>query len=262
MGLETVELLDRGYYEVDEVRVDIGVPLAMAVLNTVEYTNRDDPPELPQSPGHQTAIDVRNETTLAAAARLAAEHSVAVLNFASAKNPGGGFLNGSRAQEESLAMSSGLYPCLLGREMYDYHRPTRGGMYTPWAIYSPGVPVIRNDDGELLAEPYEVGFITSPAVNAGVVLDRDRSLRSEVTEQMRLRIERVLRIAAHHQHDALVLGAWGCGVFRNDPEVVARLFATRLRELDGMFRAVTFAVLDWSAERRFIGPFEVALAAS
>ena len=37
------------------------------------------------------------------------EGKTAILNFASYKNPGGGFLSGSRAQEESLCHSSFLH---------------------------------------------------------------------------------------------------------------------------------------------------------
>jgi uncharacterized protein (TIGR02452 family) len=75
-------------------------------------------------------------------------------------------------------------------------------------------------------------------------------------------IGRVLAIAATHGHDALVLGAWGCGVFQNDPTEIAGLFAAALREpFHGTFAAVVFAVLDTSPERRFIGPFERAFVA-
>src|SRR5205814_6075588 len=125
---------------------------------------------LPVPSGRETRFEVTNETTLDAARRLAAEgHRVVALNFASARHPGGGFLKGAIAQEESLCRSSGLYESLRDHEMYRYHAPMPGGMYTNYAIYSPDVPVFKNDDGELLAEPYLCSFITSPAVNAGAI---------------------------------------------------------------------------------------------
>src|SRR6185436_15287898 len=151
----------------------------------------------------------------------------AALNFASAKHPGGGFLTGALAQEESLARSSGLYACLVS-----------------YAIYSPDVPVFRDDTGHLLPQPYSCSFITAPAVNAKVVLDRDRARRPEVRAAMYERVERVLGIAAAHGHPALVLGAWGCGVFGNDPQQIAELFAAALHgPFRGVFATVVFAVL-------------------
>jgi uncharacterized protein (TIGR02452 family) len=74
---------------------------------------------------------------------------------------------------------------------------------------------------------------------------------------MRQRIDKVLAIAALHGHESLVLGAWGCGVFGNDCHEVAELFHTALaNQFDGVFGQIVFAVLDWSEESRFIGPFE------
>lgn len=83
---------------------------------------------------------------------MATDGAVAALNFASATHPGGGFLSGARAQEESIARSSGLFACLEGREMYSWHRSRLDAMYSDWIIYSPDVPVFRTDDGELLEE--------------------------------------------------------------------------------------------------------------
>jgi uncharacterized protein (TIGR02452 family) len=87
---------------------------------------------------NQTVIEVKNETTLAAARRLLdlARKPVA-LNFASATHPGGGFLSGGLAQEESLARSSGLYACLRNNPMYEYHRSNYDPLYSNYAIYSP-----------------------------------------------------------------------------------------------------------------------------
>jgi uncharacterized protein (TIGR02452 family) len=178
------------------------------------------------------------------------------LNFASATHPGGGFLTGSRAQEESLARSSGLYACLDGQPMYAFHQGRRDPLYTSYALYSPDVPVFRTDDGTLLEEPWRCSFITAAAVNAKAVLQRDPSRRPEIRQAMRERIHKVLAIATVHGHDTLVLGAWGCGAFGNDAEEIAELFREALAErFVGVFATVVFAVTDWSRERHFIGPF-------
>ena len=69
------------------------------------------------------------------------------------------------------------------------------------------------------------------------------------------RVGRVLAVAALHGHEVLVLGAWGCGVFRNDPAMIADLFQAALAgRFRGAFTHVVFAVLDASGET--IGSFE------
>jgi uncharacterized protein (TIGR02452 family) len=198
-----------------------------------------------------TIIGVRNVTTLAAAKELHAAHGaerVALLNFASARNPGGGFLNGSQAQEESLARASGLYASLnRTTDYYEANRRERSALYTDHMIYSPRVPVFRDDHDRLLDEPWHASIITAPAVNAGVVRSNEPHNVPRIREVMARRIEYVLALAAHQGQSALVLGAWGCGVFRNDPSEVAELFGDMLLGEGRYARAfaeIVFAVLD------------------
>jgi uncharacterized protein (TIGR02452 family) len=257
---DTVAILRTGHYtSANGRRVEIAADLKRAVQETVSYPPDAGLPPVP--PGNQTTqFEVANESTLAAARRLAGQGlCVVALNFASARHPGGGFLNGARAQEESLCRSSGLYACILGSPMYAFHAGQRGGFYSNYAIYTPGVPVIRDDDGELLDEPYLCSFITSPAVNTGVVGD---ARQEKICAEMERRVEKVLTIAGGHGHDGAVLGAWGCGVFRNDPDMIAALFHAALTgRFQGVFARVAFAVLDSSGdghaiesfERRFVG---------
>lgn len=257
LGAETLQILQDGRYTTPTgISVDLRQSLASAVQTTVSYPPDHDVEAAPVR-RHDTTVEVRNETTLDAARRLtAAGHIPVALNFASAKHPGGGFLSGARAQEESLARASGLYACLRGQSMYEHHRRLRDPLYTAWAIYSPAVPVFRDERGALLETPYECAFITAPAVNAKVVLARDPSRRAEVSAAMRERVTRVLAVATIHEHDAIVLGAWGCGVFGNDPGDIAQLFHDALgTRFNGTFRRVVFAIVDWSSDRRFIEPF-------
>lgn len=256
-GQEAVRIIHAGGYAAPDSRtVNIADALAESVQGTVSY-----PPDslLPafQVLGLDTQFEVTNETTLSAARRLVLEGlNPVALNFASAKHPGGGFLGGARAQEESLCRSSGLYACVVNDGMYRQHAGTRGGFYTNHAIYSPDVPVFRDDDGDLLGEPYRCAFVTSPAVNAGTYLGEGKGKQPDVTREMRERVRKVLHVMAGHGHDAAVLGAWGCGVFRNDPEVIANLFHDALAtRFAGVFKRIVFAILDWSDEKRFIGPF-------
>jgi uncharacterized protein (TIGR02452 family) len=262
LGQQTLSIIAAGELVLGGRVVPLRREIAAAVADTVSY-----PPGSVVShaavPGSGTSFEVRNETTIAAARRLTlAGHLPAALNFASAMNPGGGFLSGARAQEESLARSSALYACLKDAPMYAFHRARSDPMYTNYCVYSPAVPIFRDDEGELV-EPFCCAFITSPAVNAKVVLERDSDRRREVHDEMARRVRTVLAVAAAHGHDALVLGAWGCGVFGNDPETIARLFRDALAgEFERVFRQVVFAIVDGSAEKRFIGPFERVFAAA
>jgi uncharacterized protein (TIGR02452 family) len=266
---ETVRIIDTGTYrtthgDIIDIREVMERARSGSILYTPEMLNdlqirmeRGDP----QHPSVRTTFEATNEMTLAAAARiLAADPSarVAALNFASAKNPGGGFLNGSQAQEESLARTTGIYPCIARQKgMYDVNRKIGTTLYTDHMIYSPDVPVIRDDEDHLLSNPFPVSFITAPAVNAGAVRRNEPEKVKRIEPVMIERIEKVLTVAALHGHRHLVLGAWGCGVFENDPRDMARWFGRHL--LDGAFRGifsmVVFAVYDRSPDLRFLRPF-------
>jgi uncharacterized protein (TIGR02452 family) len=262
LGQQAVLISRTGTYASPSGRtIDLRRDLEAAVAGTVAYppnTRLPDP-----TPGNRvTRFEVTNVTTLAAGLRLAGEASRAcALNFASAKHPGGGFLGGSRAQEESLARSSALYACIEGSPMYAYHQRSGDPMYSHYALYSPDVPVFRDDDGQLLERPWLCSFITCPAVNAKVTLGRDPHAGPAIREAMRERVHRVLAIAAAHGHENLVLGAWGCGVFGNDPAEIATLFREAFDDnFRGVFDRVVFAVLDSSGDGRVLAPFRDAFA--
>ena len=107
------------------------------------------------------------------------------------------------------------------------------------------MPVFRDDDDRLLAEPWHVSVITAPAVNTGAVRRNERSNIYRIEATMIDRIEGILSVAVVHRHDTIVLGAWGCGVFQNDPIDVANWFHAHLLENDtfqGVFRTVVFAI--------------------
>lgn len=242
----TVEIVAAGRYTNGRgEKVAVRQMVEAAMDGTVSYPPDAALPNVVPS-DRPTAFDVANDTTLAAARQLVADgFNPVALNFASARHPGGGFLNGARAQEESLCRASALYECINGNAMYRQHAGT-DGFYTNYAIYSPAVPVFKDDDGDPLDAPYLCAFVTSPAVNAGVYLKEHKAgKRDAVRDEMTKRVEKVLAIMAGHGHDAAVLGAWGCGVFKNDPEVIAELFANALRgRFAGVFAKVVFAVLD------------------
>ncbi|WP_020127561.1 TIGR02452 family protein [Streptomyces sp. 303MFCol5.2] len=211
-------------------------------------------------PFGDTLVEVTGESSLEAARRLTGAGPVGVLNFASARNPGGGYLNGAQAQEEALCRASALYTCLLeAREFYDHHRAHRDPFYTDRVIHSPAVPVFRDDRGRLLDEPYVVGFLTAAAPNAGVVLRTVPERAAELPGALAVRAGRVLETAAVHGYRRLVLGAWGCGVFRNDPAQVAGAFRALLGpggRFERTFEQVVFGVLDRTAGSTVLAAFE------
>lgn len=267
---QTVEIVKRREYTSADGRP---VEIASAVGDCLNATQLFSPAELKRfrddvlaSPAgaKTTVLEVVNETTLAGIARLLADGPgpVAALNFASAKNPGGGFLNGSQAQEESLARSSALYASLTQAwDYYEQHRASPSLLYSDAMILSPGCPVFRGDDGALLAKPYTVAFITSAAPNASAVAKTRPHELQAIPEVLRQRSEYVLALAAAHGCRRLVLGAWGCGVFGNDPAVVAGAFANHLQGAWARrFERVVFSVLDNSATLDTFQAFRAILA--
>ncbi len=248
---ETVEICEAGFYVTSHgVRVSIAEDLARAKAGTVVYSSEKPPVERTVRRTCPTRFGVMNETTFQALAQLASSGAghIACLNFASAKNPGGGFLSGSLAQEEALACASGLYPCLLAApEYYARNRANRSALYLDLAVFSPLVPFFRDDTGVLLEKPILASVITAPAPNVGAIARNEPASLPQVEPTFRRRAELVLSLARAHQVDWLVLGAWGCGVFRNDPRTVARIFGELLDppgSFAGTFAGVIFAVLD------------------
>lgn len=185
--------------------------------------------------------------------------SILVLNFANPVHPGGGVTRGARAQEEDLCRKSTLYMSLLSdeaRRMYDYNQEANDYLATDYMILSPKVEIFRDSHGALSEQTYVVGVLTAaaPMVNRGKITVTEE----EIAEIIRIRIRKMLYVAAHFGYKYLVLGAWGCGAFGNDAGTVARLFYEELKaykekvyDRDNMyytlkdcFSRIAFGVLD------------------
>jgi uncharacterized protein (TIGR02452 family) len=273
LARETVAVIERGTYTTPGGRaVDLRGQIDEAVAGTVLYRPADLDVLMAAAPpaprrGPAARVDVTAETTAAAGRRLVeaeGRRGVVALNFASARHPGGGFLNGARAQEEDLARCSALYACLRAQPAYyEANREHGSALYTDHIIYSPAVPFFRNEANLLLERPFAVSIVTAPAPNAGEVLRRDPAAGAVVRATLHARAGKVLAVAADRGDRCLVLGAWGCGVFRNEPRLVAEVFASWLRaeRFDGAFDDVVFAVYDPSPEQRTLGAFRDRFAA-
>ncbi len=270
---ETLAIIGRGWYENSAgEKIDIAGFVARGRAHTCLFR----PEELSElyeeeiktdgNANSRTKFLVTNETTLSAARRITSEvgDGVACLNFASAKNPGGGFLGGSQAQEESLARSSSLYDSLLTQpEYYEANRAQKSPLYTDHIINSPDVVVIRDDHGALLDRFYTINIVTVPAVNAGALERCSQEERAQRATTLARRMNYLLEICRRSSCGHLILGAWGCGVFRNDPIEVAKLFGDALKRGDrflNCFRTVCFAVLDTSQDQAIFRAFQAEFA--
>lgn len=259
MGREAMQVIELGLYASPTSRqVDIAADIADAVARTTHL-----PPDhrhtFPRTGSHVTAIEVTDETSLSAAARhTAAGLRTLVLNFASPTVAGGGFLAGERAQEEYHCRSSALFACQLGGPMYAFHLQQGNALHTDAMIYSPDVPVFRDDDHRMLETPFKVAFVSAAACDARDVAPLDQA---KIPGAMSARIVKVLAVAQANGHDTLVLGAWGCGNFSNDPALIADLFRQALDgPFKGAFRQVTFAIVDTTSDQRCLNQFRLALS--
>ncbi|KAG6919320.1 hypothetical protein DXG01_007453 [Tephrocybe rancida] len=227
------------------------------------------PPSISAS-AKPTEFSVLEISTLEAAQLLTASavdnEKVGVLNFASAKKPGGGFLTGAQAQEESIARASTLYPTLMtaqAQKFYNLHnRESRDGYYSHAMIHSPGILVFRDDDGRWI-EPIQIEIVTSPAVNAGVVR-KSGQLSAKATEEkiervMKERMGRILFLFEQQGAKHIVLGSFGTGVFQNKVPMIARLWAELLTapgaRFENRFTRVVFGVLGQQTYADFKGAF-------
>ncbi|KJA27583.1 hypothetical protein HYPSUDRAFT_115556, partial [Hypholoma sublateritium FD-334 SS-4] len=212
-------------------------------------------------------INILPLTTLQAAQSLYSHHRnlrIGILNFASATTPGGGFLNGAQAQEESIARSSTLYVSLTtstARPFYALHaRDEKAGFYTHSMIYSPAIYILRDDNGEWTRNFTKVDVLTCAAVNAGDV--RKYTLRQNPADAeydirlvMKERMGRILALFERKGARQLVLGSFGTGVFQNDVQSMAQLWRELLyapgAPFAHSFDHVAFAIPDQETRRKF-----------
>jgi len=265
---EVLKIIDEGgFYNPAGKWMDIKDEVDFSINNSKTY----EPDAFPtlnagiKNAAFPCEVSVVEESTQRAIQRLTEEgvEDLLVLNFASARNPGGGFLNGAKAQEEDLTRCSTLYSCLVPQTLYySVNRQQSSMLYTDHIIYSPKVPWFRVRSRDAPDEVYIASVITAPAPNAGQA--RRRGVGEEDIEQtLKRRCGKVLAVARDNGHKNLVLGAWGCGVFGNDPAMVARAFGDWLKseEFASAFEHVCFSIFDGSKEKSIYAAFATELAA-
>ena len=230
--------------------------------NATKLYETEDYPDIPGDTVTSGPVIVTKHKSFEAAMKIHTEHpewKIAVLNFASATNPGGGVKTGSSAQEESLCRCSTLYPTLtqnwLWQSFYQKNRDAHDNLHTDACIYSPGVVICKTD--EVWPERMEekdwvtVDVISCAAPNLrrspsnAYSSDYGAPATISSVDLYKLHLKRakhILHIAAANTADALVLGAFGCGAFVNDPKTVAEAYRDALRTYRKYFHYVEFAV--------------------
>ena len=239
---------------------DLSASVSAAKKNTTVFYE-DDYPVFDSSKMKYTVITVSGDRSYQAAMRLHKETpdaKIAVMNFANAFHAGGGVKKGSSAQEECLCRTSTLYPLLYRRTLRDSFYRHHHDLNTPKAsdslVYTEGVIICKTDedlpkrmpkkdwvtvDVITIAAPdlRDKSNIHAPLVNGGTYMNDAELFGYHVKRAIHM-----LTCAAAKGADTLVLGAFGCGAFQNNPEVVARAYKTALQEFPKVFRKIEFAI--------------------
>jgi uncharacterized protein (TIGR02452 family) len=224
-------------------------------ITSQQYISDADRIDIPApSYAEKAQVVVSRLRSFEAAARYPGQ-KVAVLNFASATSPGGGVATGASAQEECLCRVSTLYPCLKTQaacdKFYGPHRAAPNPLHNDDIIYTKDVVVLKDDDYHPLAAPFRVDVITCAAPNLrekpsnrynrndgdAVHISPERLLELHLK-----RARKILSAAAANGAEVLILGAFGCGAFRNDPAVVAASYQQALPQFLNHFKTIEFAV--------------------
>ena len=253
--------------------------LRAAIQESIKATTfyaADDYPDLPARRFKKTAVSVVRRRSLDAAIAMQKRHlelKITVHNFASATNPGGGVRHGSRAQEESLCRCTTLYPVLNTQEnmdrYYTVNRERGDSIYDDACLYTPEIVVCKSDIDRPARLPRDkwdlVDVITIAAPNLRARPNNEynpgdaepaRLTDEELFKLQETRIRHMFTVVAHHGADIFVTGAFGCGAFKNNPEVVASVYKKILPEFEGCFKEIVFAIYCRPNETQNFGAFE------
>ena len=218
-------------------------------------------------------IKVTNRDTFTAAKEYANiinstnEGFVGVLNFASSTNPGGGVTKGSTAQEECLCRCSNLYLTLYQekciREYYNINKKYMSNLGSDAIIYSRNVYVFKDKDYNMLPveDRFYVDVLTCAAPN---LRENPRNQYNSDASEEKLtltdeelynihvkRARNILNVAVKNEDDYLILGAFGCGAFRNNPEIVAKAYKDVLQDYMYCFKVIDFAIIDGKSSNNY-----------
>lgn len=188
-------------------------------------------------------------TTFKAAQKYLQYGKTVVLNFANPHNSGGGVHNGAMAQEECLCRSSNLYPCISNKNVFNdyylYHKDMNHYFFSDRLIYTKGVTVFKDDSDVSQIMPknewFNVDVITCAAP---YIAKRKYTNKTALKELFKGRIKNIFEAAIDNDVEVIILGAFGCGAFKNPPEVVAKAFHEVIEEnnYSSYFKKIVFAI--------------------
>lgn len=194
-------------------------------------------------------ISVESCTSFVAAKKYRHLGKVAVLNFANPVNPGGGVQLGAMAQEECLCRSSNLYACLsvsnVCKDYYVYHRELNNSFYSDRLIYTKNVTVFKDDNDVPKMLPKEEWFNVDVITCAAPYLTKLKYTNSTALLSLfKKRIKNIFEAARDNKVDVIILGAFGCGAFKNPPLIVAEAFRQVICEQNyiNAFKLIVFAI--------------------
>jgi uncharacterized protein (TIGR02452 family) len=196
---------------------------------------------------HENEIPVVDNDCLNEALRMKARGlDPVVLNMSSWSHPGGGYLSGAGAQEESLFRRTNYFQHLANPDRIPQDKPVVYPIPEFGNIHSPDVLVFRNDEKSrysLMEEPVFCSFIAAPAYNRPTTIGN--RLNDDYARRTKMKIQGILNTGLLHKHDAIVLSAFGCGAFRNPPGHMAELFKEVIMPgYSGIYKQITFAIVN------------------
>lgn len=194
-------------------------------------------------------LSVESNTSFNAAKKYLQYGKTAVLNFANPHNPGGGVHNGAMAQEECLCRSSNLYPCISNKNVFNdyylYHKDMNHYFFSDRLIYTKDITVFKDDRDVPQIMPksewFNVDVITCAAP---YIAKRKYTNKTALKELFKGRIKNIFEAAIDNDVEVIILGAFGCGAFKNPPEVVAKAFHETIEEnnYSSCFKKIVFAI--------------------
>lgn len=270
---DTLEICNQGWYSVNEYCVNL--KLSAPRMREAKVFFPEDISNIEENPltnymttaFHRNGHYCLNKDSYSLALEVKEQYpdeDVLVLNFANPVNPGGGVRRGAKAQEEDLCRRSTLLLSLEGKEArayYKYNKALKTYMGSDAIILHPNVEVFKDVNGACLEESQIVSVLTcaAPMVSCGLEGMDQKAYEALLYN----RIKGMLTVAAEYGYRRIVLGAWGCGAFGNDAELMAKIFHVVIKNFsynhvaaESIFSSLYFAVMDNSSSQYNFNAFK------